>query len=103
VTHNFYIGALEKLPRQNILRLFISPSMAVPKEEIVASGEKAKSHSHFNDDTPAPQHVKAAIFDHCVHLGCKAILVKGFKQTDLPALYYDRAKIVLDWCVHGRF
>jgi hypothetical protein len=24
------------------------------------------------------------IFDHCVHLGCEAILVKGFKQTDLP-------------------
>jgi hypothetical protein len=28
VTHNFYIGALEKLPRQNIVRPFISPSMA---------------------------------------------------------------------------
>jgi hypothetical protein len=53
----------------------------------------------IDDDTPA--HVKDAIFDHCVQLGCEAILlVKGFKQTDLLALY-DRAKIVLDWCMVG--
>jgi hypothetical protein len=97
VSHNFYIGALEKLPRENILRPFISPSMVVPKEEIVPL-EKKENLILIDDDTPA--HVKDAIFDHCVHLGCEAILVKGFKQTDLPALY-DRAKIVLDWCMVG--
>jgi hypothetical protein len=97
-----YIGDLEKLPRQTILRPFISPSMIVPKEEIVALKKKGNLIL-IDDDTPA--HVKDAVFDHCVQLGCEAILSSRVSNrliywlcTTVPRLFWIGAWSVLKGC-----
>lgn len=93
------VGAVkgELLP-EFVLRPFISPSLKVPLDQIKKSGGEREDLVLIDDDTPA--NVRKAILGYCKELGCKAIVVEGFARDELPKLF-DRAKIVIDWCLIG--
>jgi hypothetical protein len=38
--------------------------------------------------------------DHCKALGCTTTVIDGMKQNELQTLY-EKAKIVVDWCLVG--
>jgi hypothetical protein len=98
IAHNFYLGVAQNLPPEKILRPYISPSFIVHEKALAKS--KSKKENLILIDRNTPWSVKAALADHCKALGCTVTVMQGMKQAELGPLY-DKAKIVVDWCLVG--
>lgn len=104
-SHNFWLAgnhdstppdmAPVEIPTDWVVRPYVSETL---KPRDWNSSDKKENLVLIDNDSP--DEIRAAVEGFCQELGCNATVVIHFQRSALPDLF-DRAKIVIDWCMRG--
>jgi hypothetical protein len=97
LSHNYWLSHSLgiDIPTTSVLRPYVTPNL-IPQAP--TSRLLKENLILIDDDTPSK--VINSIYQICRELKCTAIIIKGFTRAQLPPMY-DRAKVVIDWCMRG--
>jgi hypothetical protein len=98
LSHNFYLSHSHEVdvPSTHVIRPFITPSIVRHANDSIWTRENLVL---VDNDTP-PRIINEVKQRISHSEGAEAIVVSGFKRSELPSLY-RRAKVVVDWCMRG--
>jgi len=97
LAHNFYLSHSNgvDIPLSQVIRPYITPSLVKSADE---SRGNRKDIVLIDNDTPG--NIINDIERICKEINAVAIVVKGYKRSELPKLFRS-AKVVVDWCMRG--
>jgi hypothetical protein len=97
LSHNYWLSHNlgVNIPSTSVLRPYVASSV-LPKTQTTL----AMKRDLILIDNDSPLDVVDSIFHFCEDFGCTAVVVKDFTQPQL-LLLYEKAKIVIDWCMRG--